>query len=115
MQKKRSRAKQNATDGSDNEKYQNANNKLKHDNTTEDENFFLKVLIDEGESDHESVVEKVDDKNPVGADDDETADEERVNLDEIIEAIEDCVNEEIEELIVDIHDVYGGSIWWSRE
>ena len=61
------------------------------------------------------VAPMIDDENPVGADDNETADEERVIVDKIIEAIEEFVNEEIEELIVDIHDVYDGIIWWSRE
>jgi len=35
--------------------------------------------------------------------------------DDIEVRINDGRDEEIEELIVDLHGVYGGSNWWSRE
>ena len=112
MQRKRNRAKQNGVDGSDDERGGNTDGVAENALEVEDENFLLQVLIDDGQS--EVAVEKADaDNGADDNDDDAAAAVERMLAD--IEVWIDDVDEEIEEPIDDLHDVYDGSIWWSRE
>jgi len=113
MQRKKNRAKQNGVGGSDDERDGNADGVADNAPEVEDENFLLQVLIDDRDSD--VAVRKADNS----ADDNDDYDAaaaaavERM-LADIGVSIDD-VDEEIEEPIVDLHYVYDGSIWWSRE
>jgi len=117
MQRKRNRAKQNGVDGSDDERGGNTDGVAENALEVEDENFLLQVLIDGRESD--VAIEKATaDNSADDNDDDDDDDAAAAVLERIIADIAvwiDDVDDEIEEPIVDLHGVYDGSIWWSRE
>ena len=111
MQRKKNRAKQNGVGGSDDERGGNADGVAENTLEVEDENFLLQILIDDRDS--EVAVRKADNSADDNDDYDAAAAVERMLAD--IGVRIDDVDEEIEEPIFDLHDVYNGSIWWSRE